>query len=106
MGPVRGRAGNESQTMNPKLISQLRIIGLTVALLVSVANATQAGVQQVWVAEEISGRGVHSGSMLDAEGNLYVTGSHAGGSSIDYLTAKFGPEGNLIWQTLYDEANA
>ncbi|MBD3637101.1 MAG: T9SS type A sorting domain-containing protein [Crocinitomicaceae bacterium] len=48
---------------------------------------------------------------LDASGNTYVTGTSYNGSSYDWVTVKYDPNGNEIWQMSYggsglDEAEA
>jgi hypothetical protein len=40
---------------------------------------------------------------LDAQGNVYVTGSSLDvNTSYDYFTAKYNPEGDQIWRTIYN----
>lgn len=42
---------------------------------------------------------------IDAEGNVYVTGSsdsQGGGFNDDYLTIKYDPDGNQLWEARYD----
>ncbi|NJC87214.1 MAG: hypothetical protein FIB02_01575 [Desulfuromonas sp.] len=39
---------------------------------------------------------------LDASGNVYVTGSSSNGSTTDFLTIKYGSDGQRFWARLYD----
>ncbi|HXN42297.1 MAG TPA: SBBP repeat-containing protein, partial [Myxococcaceae bacterium] len=41
---------------------------------------------------------------LDAAGNVYVTGvSEGAGTSLDYATLKYDPDGNQLWVARYDD---
>jgi len=75
---------------------------------------------QLWVAEydgPAGGRDRASSLLLDAAGNIYVTGvtglSTGTETGSDYATVKYDPDGNELWVALYDgpasdddEANA
>jgi hypothetical protein len=39
---------------------------------------------------------------VDDHGNTYVTGCEGSGSAGNYLTAKYGPSGNQLWDSRYD----
>ncbi len=61
---------------------------------------------QVWLATydgPANGSDYGTGIRLDASGNVFVTGSSAGGgTNADYLTLKYDPTGTQVWVTRYN----
>lgn len=41
---------------------------------------------------------------MDGQGNVYAAGKVEGTGNVDYVTAKYSPEGNLLWTQMYDSA--
>ena len=62
---------------------------------------------QMWVSRyNYQGNGDESahGIALDAQGNVYVTGTSAAGSNYDYATIKYNPSGEQQWVARWDDS--
>ncbi len=73
--------------------------------LVLATGASMAQVAPAWTARYNGpGNGYDQGKAIaiDAAGNSYVTGSSSNGTSYDYVTVKYGPSGNQIWEARYN----
>jgi len=88
------------------VMRRLILVGLVLSFAFSAAGLSAVNVTEQWVAR-YNGPGNsddYAKSMaVDASGNVYVTGYSSGQtSSYDYATAKYGPDGNLLWIVRYD----
>jgi len=66
-----------------------------------------SGIQQ-WVRRYnyIDGDDEATGIAVDTAGNIYVTGrSQGNGTGFDYATVKYGPNGNELWVSRYNNGN-
>ncbi|MFN3873649.1 MAG: SBBP repeat-containing protein [Ignavibacterium sp.] len=61
----------------------------------------------IWLRKYDSGRGYDWGKdlIVDSLNNIYITGTGRGISSPDYLTLKYSPDGQLIWDKYYNGPN-
>ncbi len=84
---------------------QRRTTSLFAALLLLIAG-NAAAITVDW-AEDYNGpvngtdRASKTVTDADADGNVYVTGSSAGSRGTDYLTIKYDPSGNTMWEARY-----
>ena len=85
---------------------------LVVGLLVCCAGVASAQVREEWVARYQTFTGGASAIAVDGDGNVYVTGPNGcwaedwGGCDHDYVTVKYGPDGNQLWVARYDGAGS
>lgn len=87
-----------------KSITSLVTIGLS-------AHVAHAQIQQAWAVHY--NNGITTGSnqavklVLDAMGNIYVTGcSQNTNSQLGYVTIKYAPNGNQVWAARYDSTSS
>lgn len=67
----------------------------------------RAEIAPLWSARLPTGSTLYSGlrgMWVDGAGNTYVAGNTGISSNVDVLTAKFGPDGGLLWSSIYDGA--
>jgi uncharacterized delta-60 repeat protein len=88
------------------VMRRLTLVGLVLLFAFSPVGLSAMNVTEQWVAR-YNGPGNsddYAKSMaVDASGNVYVTGYSSGQTgSYDYATAKYGPDGNLLWVARYD----
>lgn len=88
------------------VMRRLALVGLVLLFAFSPVGLSAVSVTEQWVAR-YNGPGnsddYAKAMAVDNSGNVYVTGYSTGQtSSYDFATAKYGPNGNLLWVARYD----
>lgn len=92
--------------MQPNLLTFTAVARGGIALLALLACPAPAQLTPEWISTVPVGTSLSSGLggyVIDAAGNAYITGTTgAGPFALDIVTAKFGPDGTMVWQQTFD----
>jgi len=90
--------------MSTRSFTLFRVARLASALTL-VAGAARADLDPVWIAQLPIGSNLNVGlsaMVVDPAGVTYVTGTADSPTTVDVITAAFGPDGALLWSRTYN----